>query len=146
MNRKIFFGIITTLIIILSSIPIIEAEKNLSLNDNSIDNIANIIKEKIYQNLIKIPKITWFPGFLITLLLAPFIILYLIIAIILDIGNPWYFKKRMKFLCLWTIMILEKEDAIIVENFSQNVIYIIIVFMDWYVNNVMIIMIKKIKE
>jgi hypothetical protein len=49
----------------------------------------------------------------------------------------------MKFLCLWTIMILEKEDAIIVENFSQNVIYIIIVFMDWYVNNVMI---KKIKE
>ena len=143
MNRKIFFGIITTLIIILSSIPIIEAEKNLSLNDNSIDNISNIIKEKIYQNLIKIPKITWFPGFLITLLLAPFIILYLIIAIILDIGNPWYFKKRMKFLCLWTIMILEKEDAIIVENFSQNVIYIIIVFMDWYVNNVMI---KKIKE
>jgi len=143
MNRKIFFGIITTLIIILSSIPIIEAEKNLSLNDNSIDNIANIIKEKIYQNLIKIPKITWFPGFLITLLLAPFIILYLIIAIILDIGNPWYFKKRMKILCLWTIMILEKEDAIIVENFSQNVIYIIIVFMDWYVNNVMI---KKIKE
>jgi len=88
MNRKIFFGIMITLIIILSSIPIIEAEKNLSLNDNSIDNIANIIKEKIYQNLIKIPKITWFPGFLITLLLAPFIILYLIIAIILDIGNP----------------------------------------------------------
>ena len=88
MNRKIIFGIITTFTIILSSIPIIEAEKNLNINNNSIDNITNIIKEKINQNLIKIPKITWFPGFLITLLLAPFIILYLIIAIILDIGNP----------------------------------------------------------
>ena len=89
MNRKIFFKIMfTTMIIIISSVPTMVANENENQNNNIINDNILIIKEKISQNINKISKITWYPGFFITLLLAPFILIYLIIAIILDIGNP----------------------------------------------------------
>jgi len=82
MNKKIIFGVLlTTIIIILSSIPTIAEKNNQNLSHN-------IINEKFFQNINKISTIPWYPGFFITLLLAPFIILYIIIGIILDIGNP----------------------------------------------------------
>ena len=89
MNINIFFKIVcTTMIIIISSVPTMVANENENQNNNIINDNILIIKEKISQNINKISKITWYPVFFITLLLAPFILIYLIIAIILDIGNP----------------------------------------------------------
>ena len=74
--------------IALSSITCVAIVEKRDLNNNIIKQIYIDFTERnnIFDNIQ--PSILWFPGFLITLLLAPFIILYLIIAIILDIGTP----------------------------------------------------------
>jgi hypothetical protein len=85
MKTKIFIGVLlVSIIILLSSFPLISADQdNIIINQNLKD-----IKDNITNRIDKLPDIFWYPGFFITLLLAPFIIIYLIIAIILDIGNP----------------------------------------------------------
>jgi hypothetical protein len=80
MNKKIISLFIIAIIVIFFSFTTIAKENNPDLN-------KNINYEKIFQNYKKISITPWYPGFFITLLLAPFIILYLIIAIILEIGN-----------------------------------------------------------
>jgi hypothetical protein len=70
--------------VICSSITCIGYEENQNLDYDYFNEIKEIFEFlKNYRS-----NILWFPGFLITLILAPFIIIYLIIAIILDIGNP----------------------------------------------------------
>ena len=85
MKTKIFIGVLlVSIIILLSSFPLISADPdNIIINQRLQD-----IKDNITNRIDKLPDILWYPGFFITLLLAPFIIMYLIIAIILDIGNP----------------------------------------------------------
>ena len=88
MNKKIIFGISITIILIFFSISPAAMENNQNTkfqNNNILKNMIKLINYH-YQNILY--EKLWFPGFFITLLLAPFIILYLIIAIILDIGNP----------------------------------------------------------
>jgi len=83
MKMKILIGItFISLIIILSSYPSILADNN--LKPQEFKNIKEFFSNKING----ISNLFWYPGFFLTLLLAPFIIIYLIIAIILDIGNP----------------------------------------------------------
>ena len=80
MNKKIISLFIIAIIVIFFSFTTIAKENKPDLN-------INFIYEKIFQEYKEISITPWYPGFLITLLLAPFIILYLIIAIILDIGS-----------------------------------------------------------
>jgi hypothetical protein len=85
MKIRIISGLlIITISIICSSITCIGLEEKQNVDYN----FSNELKEKF--EIIKYIRsdTLWFPGFFITLLLAPFIILYLIIAIILEIGNP----------------------------------------------------------
>lgn len=84
--KKIFGSIFIILFIIFTSFSCIASDLKEPLDENN--NISNRFIERVMLNKNFNPNLLWFPGFLITLLLAPFIILYLIIAIILDIGNP----------------------------------------------------------
>jgi len=85
MKIKKFLGILLIMIIILlSSFSSISAIPDNNLLNNKLKNIKDSINYKID----KLSDTLWYPGFFITLLLAPFILLYIIIAIILDIGNP----------------------------------------------------------
>lgn len=85
MKIKLFIGILlVSVIIILSSFPSISAIPDNDILNNKLENVNDFINYKID----KLSDTLWYPGFFITLLLAPFIILYIIIAIILDIGNP----------------------------------------------------------
>jgi hypothetical protein len=89
MKIKIISGILLiTFSIIISSITCVAVEEKKDLNDNILKQIYDDFTERIHRFANIQPNIIWYPGFLITLLLAPFIILYLIIAIILDIANP----------------------------------------------------------
>ena len=80
MSKKIISLLIIAIIIIYFSFTAIAKENKPNLN-------KNIIHEKIFHEYKEISITPWYPGFFITLLLAPFIILYLIIAIILEIGS-----------------------------------------------------------
>lgn len=85
MKIKIFIGILfVSAIIVLSSFPSISADSDSNIINKKLQNINDFINNKID----KLSDTLWYPGFLITLLLAPFILLYILIAIILDIGNP----------------------------------------------------------
>lgn len=88
MYRKNIIGIITSFIILFSVTQIISAEEKITLNNNYMKSNVDLIDDNYNQNIKIINKIIWYPRLLLTLLLAPFILLYLIIAIILDIGNP----------------------------------------------------------
>jgi hypothetical protein len=88
MNQRLIIGIITIILFLLSATQIVQAEEKIIFKNNYFQKTMDLINNRNCQDINNISKITWFPGLLITLLLAPFIILYLIIAIILDIGNP----------------------------------------------------------
>ena len=87
MRYKTFIILIASFSIILSSISCYGYQDSRDTEENNQKELSNNMFYRIYQN-INNNTLFWYPGFFITLLLAPFIILYLIIAIILDIGNP----------------------------------------------------------
>ena len=88
MRYKTFIIIIASFSIILSSISCYGYQDSRDTEDNNQKDFSNNMAYRIYQHFQNYNTLFWFPGFFITLLLAPFIIFYLIIAIILDIGNP----------------------------------------------------------
>ena len=88
MRYKTIIILITTFSIILSSISCIAYEDISYMQDNNQKDLSYNMINRINKLFNDNEPFFWYPGFFITLLLAPFIILYLIIAIILDIGNP----------------------------------------------------------
>lgn len=88
MKYNIFIILITSFSIILSSISCLAYGDLSDVENNNKKYLSNNVIERMYQLFEDEDNLCWYPGFFITLLLAPFILLYILLAIILDIGNP----------------------------------------------------------
>ena len=88
MKHNIFIILITSFSIFLSSISCLAYGDLNDVENNNKKYLSNTVFDRMHRLFKDQDKLCWYPGFFITLLLAPFILLYILIAIILDIGNP----------------------------------------------------------